>query len=95
MTDTRDPIQELLVTAWRNQILDAATRVFSEKRTYQAEIHSYPKVQEAEPLVRAQIHVLLTGMLIYARMWGSVLLVIHAVSRGASHCFLTHEAKSW
>jgi AcrR family transcriptional regulator len=31
MKDTRDPIQELLVTARRNQILDAATKVFAEK----------------------------------------------------------------
>jgi AcrR family transcriptional regulator len=31
MKDTRDPIQELLITARRNQILDAATKVFAEK----------------------------------------------------------------
>jgi AcrR family transcriptional regulator len=31
MKDTRDPMQELLVTARRNQILDAATKVFAEK----------------------------------------------------------------
>ena len=31
MRDARDPIQELLITARRNQILDAATTVFAEK----------------------------------------------------------------
>ncbi len=31
MPETRDPIQELLITARRNQILDAATKVFAEK----------------------------------------------------------------
>ena len=31
MKDTRDPIQELLIAARRNQILDAATKVFAEK----------------------------------------------------------------
>jgi AcrR family transcriptional regulator len=31
MKDTHDPIQELLITARRNQILDAATKVFAEK----------------------------------------------------------------
>ena len=31
MKDTRDPIQELLITARRNQILDAATKVFAKK----------------------------------------------------------------
>ncbi len=31
MKDTRDSIQELLITARRNQILDAATKVFAEK----------------------------------------------------------------
>ncbi len=31
MTNIRDPIQELLITARRNQILDAATNVFAEK----------------------------------------------------------------
>ncbi len=38
MTDTRDPIQELLVTARRNQILDAATTVFAEKGFHRATI---------------------------------------------------------
>lgn len=38
MTDTRDPIQELLVTARRNQILDAATTVFAEKGVHRATI---------------------------------------------------------
>jgi len=31
LRDARDPIQELLITARRNQILDAATTVFAEK----------------------------------------------------------------
>ena len=31
MADTHDPIQELLITTRRNQILDAATKVFAEK----------------------------------------------------------------
>lgn len=38
MTDTRDPIQELLITARRNQILDAATTVFAEKGFHRATI---------------------------------------------------------
>ncbi len=38
MTDARDPIQELLVTARRNQILDAATTVFAEKGFHRATI---------------------------------------------------------
>jgi AcrR family transcriptional regulator len=38
LTDTRDPIQELLVTARRNQILDAATTVFAEKGFHRATI---------------------------------------------------------
>jgi AcrR family transcriptional regulator len=38
MTDARDPIQELLVTARRNQILDAATQVFAEKGFHRATI---------------------------------------------------------
>jgi AcrR family transcriptional regulator len=38
MTDTHDPIQELLVTARRNQILDAATQVFAEKGFHRATI---------------------------------------------------------
>ena len=31
MADTHNPIQELVITARRNQILDAATKVFAEK----------------------------------------------------------------
>jgi AcrR family transcriptional regulator len=38
LTDARDPIQELLVTARRNQILDAATTVFAEKGFHRATI---------------------------------------------------------
>lgn len=38
MRDARDPIQELLVTARRNQILDAATTVFAEKGFHRATI---------------------------------------------------------
>jgi AcrR family transcriptional regulator len=38
LTDTRDPIQELLITARRNQILDAATTVFAEKGVHRATI---------------------------------------------------------
>ncbi len=38
MTDARDPIQELLVTARRNQILGAATTVFAEKGFHRATI---------------------------------------------------------
>jgi AcrR family transcriptional regulator len=36
--DTGDPIQELLITARRNQILDAATKVFAEKGFHRATI---------------------------------------------------------
>jgi TetR/AcrR family fatty acid metabolism transcriptional regulator len=38
MTDAHDPIQELLVTARRNQILDAATRVFAAQGFHRATI---------------------------------------------------------
>jgi len=38
LTDARDPIQELLITARRNQILDAATTVFAEKGFHRATI---------------------------------------------------------
>ena len=38
MRDARDPIQELLITARRNQILDAATTVFAEKGFHRATI---------------------------------------------------------
>jgi len=38
LRDARDPIQELLITARRNQILDAATTVFAEKGFHRATI---------------------------------------------------------
>src|SRR5437667_10034485 len=38
MPDTHDPIQELLIAARRNQILDAATTVFAEKGFHRATI---------------------------------------------------------
>lgn len=38
MTEAHDPIQELLVTARRNQILDAAAQVFAEKGFHRATI---------------------------------------------------------
>ena len=38
MNDKPDPIQELLIKARRNQILDAATRVFAEKGFHRATI---------------------------------------------------------
>jgi AcrR family transcriptional regulator len=38
LTDSRDPIQELLVTARHNQILGAATTVFAEKGGHRATI---------------------------------------------------------
>ncbi len=38
MTDAPDPIQHTLTTARRNQILDAATRVFAEKGFHRATI---------------------------------------------------------
>ena len=44
MTDTRNPIQELLVTARRNQILDAATSVFAEKGFHRATIKEIARV---------------------------------------------------
>jgi TetR/AcrR family fatty acid metabolism transcriptional regulator len=44
MTDTRDPIQELLITARRNQILDAATQVFAEKGFHRATIKDIARV---------------------------------------------------
>jgi TetR/AcrR family fatty acid metabolism transcriptional regulator len=43
MKDTSDPIQELLITARRNQILDAATKVFSEKGFHPATIKEIAK----------------------------------------------------
>jgi AcrR family transcriptional regulator len=44
MKDTRDPIQELLITARRNQILDAATGVFAEKGFHRAKIKDIARV---------------------------------------------------
>lgn len=44
MKDTRDPIQELLITARRNQILDAATQVFAEKGFHRATIKDIARV---------------------------------------------------
>jgi len=44
MTDARDPIQELVITARRNQILDAATRVFAEKGFHRATIKDIARV---------------------------------------------------
>jgi AcrR family transcriptional regulator len=38
MPDTQDPIQNLIITARRKQILDAATRVFAEKGFHRATI---------------------------------------------------------
>ena len=38
MKNTHDPIQELLITTRRNQILDAATQVFAEKGFHRATI---------------------------------------------------------
>jgi TetR/AcrR family fatty acid metabolism transcriptional regulator len=38
MTEALDPIQELLIGARRNQILDAATKVFAEKGLHRATI---------------------------------------------------------
>lgn len=38
MNESRDPVQALLITARRNQILDAATRVFAEKGFHRATI---------------------------------------------------------
>src|SRR6266496_2410978 len=38
MPDIHDPIQELLISARRNQILDAATTVFAEKGFHRATI---------------------------------------------------------
>lgn len=44
MNEKHDPIQELLVTARRNQILDAATRVFAEKGFHTATIKDIARV---------------------------------------------------
>ncbi len=39
MPDIHDPIQDLLISARRNQILDAATTVFAEKGFHRATAH--------------------------------------------------------
>ena len=44
MNDTRDSIQELLITVRRNQILDAATKVFAEKGFHRATIKDIARV---------------------------------------------------
>ena len=44
MNDKPDPIQELLIKARRNQILDAATRVFAEKGFHRATIKDIARV---------------------------------------------------
>lgn len=44
MPDTRDPIQELVITARRKQILDAATQVFAEKGFHRATIKDIARV---------------------------------------------------
>jgi AcrR family transcriptional regulator len=44
MTDTVDPIQELLVAARRKQILDAATTVFAEKGFHRATVKDIARV---------------------------------------------------
>jgi TetR/AcrR family fatty acid metabolism transcriptional regulator len=44
MNETPDPIQELLITARRNQILDAATQVFAEKGFHRATIKDIARV---------------------------------------------------
>jgi AcrR family transcriptional regulator len=44
MPDTRDPIQELVSTARRKQILDAATQVFAEKGFHRATIKDIARV---------------------------------------------------
>ncbi|MBA2677387.1 MAG: TetR/AcrR family transcriptional regulator [Ktedonobacteraceae bacterium] len=44
MPDTHDPIQELVISARRKQILDAATRVFAEKGFHRATIKEIARV---------------------------------------------------
>jgi TetR/AcrR family fatty acid metabolism transcriptional regulator len=44
MPETHDPVQELLIAARRNQILDAATRVFAEKGFHRATIKDIARV---------------------------------------------------
>jgi AcrR family transcriptional regulator len=47
MTDPNDAIQQQLITARRNQILDAATKVFAEKGFHRATIRDV--AQQALP----------------------------------------------
>src|SRR5260370_6955322 len=44
MTKTPDPIQELVITARRKQILDAATQVFAQKGFHRATIKEIARV---------------------------------------------------
>lgn len=44
MPDASDPIQQLLITARRNQILDAATTIFAEKGFHRATIKDIAKL---------------------------------------------------
>lgn len=44
MPEARDPVQELLIAARRNQILDAATQVFAEKGFHRATIKDIARV---------------------------------------------------
>lgn len=44
MPDARDPVQDLLIAARRNQILDAATQVFAEKGFHRATIKDIARV---------------------------------------------------
>ena len=44
MAEARDPIQEMLIAARRNQILDAATKVFAEKGFHRATIKDIARV---------------------------------------------------
>ncbi len=44
MSDTSDPIQELVIAARRKQILDAATQVFAEKGFHRATIKDIARV---------------------------------------------------
>jgi AcrR family transcriptional regulator len=44
MPETHDPVQALLITARRNQILDAATQVFAEKGFHRATIKDIARV---------------------------------------------------
>src|SRR5260370_38849477 len=44
MPDPQNPIQELVITARRNQILDAATQVFAQKGFHRATIKEIARV---------------------------------------------------